>query len=111
MYPNGTRVYYDNGGKLGKGEVAINKEQDNEWVLTDKNLMTIFEKGMSASGGVIGMRSPSFNSANGVGGGIGNLINIENMNNNLTSDVDVERLGAKLAKGGKSTLSQYGYKF
>jgi hypothetical protein len=25
--------------------------------------------------------------------------------------MDVERLGSRLAKGGKNTLSQYGYKF
>lgn len=93
---------YDNGGKLGMGEIAYNKEQSNEWVLTDKNLMTIFERGMSAMG------TPNLDLNGSNGGGIDTLINIENMNNTLTDNVDVMNMGKNLAKGASNTLVSRG---
>lgn len=101
---------YDNGGRLGKGEMAYNKEQNEEWVLTDGNLMNLFEHGMTKIFSMSSMKD-SFKDLLGDGTKIENLINIENMNNTVGSDVDVERMGENMARGSKNKLSSMGYKF
>jgi hypothetical protein len=42
---------------------------------------------------------------------VGTLINIENQNNTLGTDVNVERIGENMAKGAKNVLASSGYKF
>ena len=93
---------YDNGGKLEMGSIAYNKEQTDEWVLTDKNLMNIFERGLSA------ITTPKLDIGATNNNGIDTLINIENMNNTLSSDVDVSNMGKNLAKGASNTLISRG---
>ncbi len=115
-YKNNKPVYdlynnvnqFDNGGKLNKGEMAFNKNQDNEWVLTDKNLLSIFDKGLTNIMSKM-LKTPhtsSYNKNNNQP-----LIHIGKMENAISSNVDVEKIGENLAKGAMKTIRNSGLQF
>ena len=102
LFHNGVPIF-DNGGRLGKGEIAVNKEQNHEWVLTDKNLMNIFERGMMhVMNERLNFERPSGETS------IGTVLNIENQHNHLSNDVDVMNLGKNQARGIQQILSAKG---
>ena len=72
--------------------------------------MSVFENGLSKLNSN-SLAKPLITDRIEQGASIGNLINIENMNNTLGDDVDVQRFGENLARGSKNKLSAYGYKF